>query len=99
MVKLSESVSGAIRQFSFWVANGSLGYPLLKDVDYRSILTQEPSALEMTYAIFANVLEMDNEGDVINAKAAEKRAAQYVLKYMTGAKVEPEFEDWEIELH
>lgn len=99
MAKLSESVSGAIRQFSFWVANGSLGYPLLKDVDYRSILTEEPSALEMTYAIFANVLEMNDKGEVTNAKVAEKRAAQYILGYMTGTPVEPPFEDWEIELY
>ncbi|MEP3890421.1 MAG: hypothetical protein ABJN69_08125 [Hellea sp.] len=99
MPKLSESVSGAIRQFSYWVANGTVGNPLLKDVDYRSILTEEPSALEAAYAIFANVLEFDDAGEVTNAKHAEKRAAQYILQYMTGTKATPPFEDWETELH
>ena len=99
MPKLSESVSGAIRQFSYWVANGTVGNPLLKDVDYRVILTQEPSALEAAYAIFANVLEFDDTGEVTNAKHAEKRAAQYILQYMTGTPADPPFEDWETELH
>lgn len=99
MPKLSESVSGAIRQFSYWVANGTVGHPLLKDVDYRSILTKEPSALEAAYAIFANVLEFDDEGEVTNAKHAEKRAAQYILQYMTGTQAKPPFEEWETELH
>ena len=99
MPKLSESVSGAIRQFSYWVANGTVGNPLLNDVDYRVILTQEPSALEAAYAIFANVLEFDDTGEVTNAKHAEKRAAQYILQYMTGTPADPPFEDWETELH
>ena len=99
MPKLSESVSGAIRQFSYWVGNGTVGNPILKDVDYRSILTQEPSALEAAFAIFANVLEFDEVGEVTNAKHAEKRAAQYILQYMTGTPADPPFEDWETELH
>jgi len=98
MPHLSHSVSGALRTFSYWVANRSVGQPLLDGVDYSCIFT-EPSALEQVFAIFANVLEFDETGQVINAKHAERRAAQYILQYVTGWQVEPPFEDWEVCLY
>ncbi len=100
MPKLHKSVSGAVRQFSYWIANRSVGHPLLEGIDYSCIF-EEPSALEQAYAIFANVLEVDGEGRVTNAKAAEKRAAQYIRQYVEGSKyvVEPPFESWEVALH
>lgn len=100
MKKLSHSFSGALRTFSFWIANGTVGLPLLENMDYASVLQEEPSALEMVYAIFANVIEMNDDGDVINAKHAEKRAAQWLRSYMDPTyEVSPPFEDWEVELH
>ena len=51
MAKLSQSTSSAIRTFSFWLANRTVGLPLLEGVDYSCIF-EEPSALEQTYAIF-----------------------------------------------
>lgn len=99
MPKLSHSVSGAVRLFSFWVANRTVGLPLLEGVDYSCIF-EEPSALEMTYAIFINVLELDEEGVVLNAKHAEHRAAQCIRSYVErGYVVEPPFEDWETSLY
>jgi len=98
MPRLSSSVSGAVRTFSFWIANGSVGLPLLEGIDYSCIF-REPSALEQTYAIFANVLELDEHGLVTNAKYAERRAAQFILQYVTGKAAEPPFEDWEVCLY
>lgn len=98
MPHLSHSFSGALRQFSFWIANGSVGHPLLEGIDYTCIFC-EPSALEQVYAIFANVIELDEGGEVTNARHAEQRAAQYILEYVTGRQVDPPFEDWEVELH
>ncbi|GGJ28204.1 DUF7677 family protein [Paenibacillus hunanensis] len=99
MQKLSPSFSGALRTFSFWIANGTVGMPLLKGIDYSCIF-EEPSALEQAYAIFANVIEMDNEGVVCNAKHAEMRAAQFIRSYVDeNYTVEPEFEGWEVALH
>ena len=98
MSHLSHSVSGAIRTFSFWIANRSVGHPLLDGVDYSCIF-KEPSALEQVYAIFVNVLEFSDTGQVMNAKYAERRAAQYILQYVAGKKVEPPFENWEVALH
>jgi hypothetical protein len=99
MARLSHSVSHAIRQFSFWLANGTAGLPLLEGVDYSCIFS-EPSALEQTYAIFANCLELDDDGAVLNAKLAERRAAQFIRSYVEPTyRVEPPFEDWEVHLH
>jgi hypothetical protein len=94
--KLSHGFSGAIRTFSYWVAAGSLGHPLLDDIDYRAVMQREPSLMERAYAIFANVIELDTNGHPINAKWAEHRAAQYVRGYCDQAYVvEPPFEEWE----
>jgi hypothetical protein len=99
MAKLSHSTSHAIRQFSFWLANRTVGLPLLDGIDYGCIFA-EPSALEQTYAIFTNVLELDAAGLVLNAKAAEHRAAQFIRSYVDrGYEVIPSFEDWEVALH
>lgn len=98
MKRVSPSLSGAVRLFSFWIANGTVGHPLLDEVDYTCIF-EEPSALEAAYAVFMNCLELDAEGNVLNAKAAERRAAQYILAYCTGQQPDPEFEQWELALY
>ena len=99
MPRLSPSTSAAIRRFSFWIANGPVGLPLLEGVDYGCIFA-EPSALEQAYAIFANVLELDAGGRVLNEKDAERRAAQFIRSYVDRTyRVEPPFEDWEVALH
>ena len=86
--------------FSYWVANGTLGHPLLDDIDYTWILSEEPSALEQVYAIFANVLEFDSTGQVINAKYAEQRAAQWLRHYINPTfDIIPPLADWEAALH
>ena len=98
--KLSHEFSGALRTFSFWIANGSAGYPLLENADYTQTMIEEPGMLEQAYAIFANVIEFDDKGVPINAKYAEYRAAQYIRGYCDpGYAVTPPFEFWEVELH
>jgi hypothetical protein len=98
LAKLSPQFSGALRTFSFWVANRTVGLPLLDGVDYSCIF-EEASALEAVYAIFANVIELDDDGNVLNAKWAERRAAQYILRYVKGVMPDPPLEDWETALH
>ncbi|TKD03047.1 DUF7677 family protein [Polyangium fumosum] len=54
----------------------------------------------MTYALFVNVLERDEESVVRNAKQPENRAAQCIRSYVDAAYVvEPPFEDWETNLY
>ena len=99
-LKISNSFSGALRQFSYWIANGTVGLPLLENIDYISVFREEPSLLEQVYAIFANNIEMDDDGLVINAKYAEKRAAQYIRQYCDSLYViDKPFEDWEVALY
>jgi hypothetical protein len=100
MTKVSRSVSGAVRRFSYWMANRSVGHPLLEGIDYSCVF-EEPSALEQAYAIFVNCLELNDRGEVVNARDAEMRAAQFIRSYVEGGAyaVEPPFQDWEVALH
>ena len=53
---LSPGFSGAIRQFAYWVANGTVGTPLVKGIDYWDDMRDSPSLMEQVFAIFTNVL-------------------------------------------
>lgn len=96
---LSGSSVGALRTFAYWIANGTVGLPALEGVDYWATMRAEPSLMEQVFAIFGNVLRVDEAGRVVNAKDAERRASAWLHQYMTGVLAEPPFEDWEVELH
>lgn len=98
-MKVSPEFSGALRTFAFFLASGS--HDMLEDVEYLDLFGEEPSAIEMVFAIFANVIEMDEEGQVLNCRYAQKRATDYLKWYIDSKKypVEPPFEEWETELH
>ena len=97
-MKLSNSFIGALRTFSYFMASGTQN--TLKGIDYISLYGEEPSAIEKVFAIYCNVIELDDNGIVLNAKYAEKRATDYLKQYCNpNFKVEPEYEDWETELH
>ncbi|URZ04289.1 DUF7677 family protein [Clostridium felsineum] len=99
MKKLSNSFSGVLRTFSFWIVNGTVGYPLLDGIDYSCIF-DEPSMMEQAYAIFANVIEMDDDGNVLNAKYAEKKATQFIRSYVDDDYIiEPPLKEWEVKLY
>jgi hypothetical protein len=59
-MRLSNSISGALRAFSYFMASGS--HYMLQGVNYSSLYGNEPSATEQTFAIFANVLECEEHG-------------------------------------
>lgn len=98
---LTPGASGAIRRFAGWLARGSLGHPMLEGIDYWAELRESPSQMEICFAIFANVLELDDEGQPTNEKHAERRAAAWLHLYCTGdlPPGEPPIEPWESELH
>lgn len=97
-MKLSESFSGALRTFAYFMASGT--HYMLEGVDYISLYGEEPSAIEQAFAIYVNVIELDENGQVLNAKYAEKRATDYIKWYCSSDYVvEPPFEDWERELY
>lgn len=73
---------------------------MLEDVEYLDLYGTEPSAIEMVFAVFANVIEVDDEGSVLNFTHAQKRATDYLRAYCNPSfKVEPRLEDWETELY
>ena len=97
---LSHEFSGAFRTFGFWLANGSVGNPLLEGIEYWDALRESPSLMEEAFAIFANVLEFDEAGVPVNAKYAEFRAAQTIRRWRDPSyEVVPPFEEWETALH
>lgn len=97
-LKLSPNFSGALRTFAYFMASGS--HYMLKDIDYMDLYGSEPGAIEMAFAIFANVIELDAEGNVLNFTYAQKRATDYLKSYCDADfEVIPPFEDWEIELY
>jgi len=97
-MKLSNSFSGALRTFAYFIASGT--HYQLEGVKYLDLFGEEPSAIERAFAIFANVIELDENGNVLNAKYAEKRAVDYIRSYCdSGFKVQPPYQDWEIALH
>jgi len=71
-MKLSNSFSGALRTFAYFMASGT--QYTLKGIDYLSLYGEEPSAIEQVFAIYVNVIELDENGHVLNAKLAEKQA-------------------------
>ena len=72
----------------------------LEGINYLELYGEEPSAIEQVFAIYANGLELDENGEVLNAKYAEKRATDYLRAYCDPSfVVTPPYEDWEIELY
>ncbi len=73
MKKLSPHIKAAIKQFSYWMAAGTLGRDsLLKDIareDYLFIF-DEPSACEAAFSIFMNNLELNGNEEVLNFREA-----------------------------
>jgi hypothetical protein len=98
MAKLSEDIRSCLREFAWSLANGSLD--MGEDLDYRHLLQQEPAFIENVFALWANVLEVDEKGRVINDGEARTRVEQYIRTWLDkDFKVDPPFESWEFELH
>lgn len=74
---------------------------MLEGIDYWDALRQSPSQMETCFAIFANVLQLDEQGDPVNEKHAERRAATWLFQYCTGKLPpgEPALEAWECALY
>jgi hypothetical protein len=98
VAQLPEDVRSALRFFAFYLTNGTLVMDLLEDFDYRPVIMAYGSGLEQVFAIFANVLDIDDAGLVTNYADAEYRAAQWIRRVCDRTyQVDPPF-DWELEL-
>jgi hypothetical protein len=93
-------LKAVVTRFVYDMCNGTLAYPLLEGIDYRSVLLAEPSSAEQLVATFLNLLDLNEEGQVTNADEARLRAEQYLRSYGDcDYSVEPPFQQWELELH
>lgn len=74
---------------------------MLEGVNYWDELRDSPSQMETCFAIFVNVLELDDAGNPTNEKHAEARAATWLYRYCIGELPpgQSEFEGWEVELY
>ncbi|NNH75270.1 hypothetical protein HLB23_36380 [Nocardia uniformis] len=74
---------------------------MLDGINYWDELKDSPSQMEICFAIFANVLELDDQGEPVNEKFAERRAALWLYKYCTGVLPPGEvaLQPWEVELY
>ena len=70
---------------------------MLDGINYWDELRDSPSQVEICFAIFAN----DEDGEHINAKYAERRAATFLYRYCNGELPpgEADLEPWECELY
>ena len=103
MARLSPNLSAEIRLFAFFLSNGSLSSfcedVLSNEFDFDRVLC-EPSILEQVFAVFANTLEIDENGKVLNIPHVYRRVSQYIRREFDQSYiVEPPFEAWETELH
>ena len=97
-MSLSNDFSGALRTFAYFLASGT--HYMLEGIDYLDLYGEEPSAIEMVFAIFANVIELDEDGRVLNFTYAQKRATDYLRSYCDPEfNVSPPYEEWEIALY
>jgi hypothetical protein len=102
---LSDDFVRSLRHFVFYYFNGTLNWvteekDILKDIDYRSILINEASLVEQAFAIYGNIIELDDQGKVLNDAYATTRAVKWIRFVCdNGYVVEPPFEGWEVELH
>lgn len=97
--KMHPEMRGALARFSLWIANGTVGYPILEGIDYTEML-REPSAMEMVYTVFTNNLELSDSGAPLNSRYCEERAAKWLRQYCDRAyKAEPAFAEFEYEGH
>ncbi len=108
ITRLSNDFKSALRHFAYYYTNGTLQFvigddKLLDGINYREDLKNEASLVEQAYAIFANNIEMDEYGKVLNLTHSMKRAAQWIRfacrEENDDYVVKPDFEDWEVELY
>ena len=74
---------------------------MLDGVDYWEELRESPSHMEICVAVFASVLGLDEQGEPVIEKHAERRAAAWLYRYRTGELPpgEPDIEPSECQLH
>jgi len=74
---------------------------MLEGINYWDELKDSPSQMETCFAIFANVLELDERGEPVNERFAERRAATWLYRYCMGGlpPAEADLQSWGRQLY
>ena len=99
---ITDDVWGKIHWFAYDLANGSLDRDIIDTTEYidHTGMFIYGYPLEQIFALWSNVLEIDENNKVTNEVAAKRRVAQYLRRWIDrDYVVEPPFENWETELH
>ena len=100
MARLPASVRAAVRDFAYALGNGTLDSTgLLRGIDYRPDFAKNSTELQLVFAVFTNVLQIDENGLITNAEEATRRAAAVVRHFhQPSFVVKPPLADWEVAL-
>jgi hypothetical protein len=89
----------AVRLFARELVRGYPSDDLLKDHDYQHYLWNAGSFVESFFAVFCNVLQIDEQNEPLNLEAAFQRTAQFIRHTIDSQyQPQPAFADWEVEL-
>ena len=102
-MNIPTSVRSQLRFFAYFLGNRTLCASVLPIGDPKfdySCIFDDASAMEATFAIWANTIDHDASGEVTNGDYAMLRAAQYIRSYIDPDYiVDPPFSYREQELH
>lgn len=98
-VVTNNQVTNCIVTFVYHFIEGALDTSVFNVAEYKSALFEGGSFFEGVISVFLNVIEVDTNENVRNISRAERRAQQFARQWVDrDFKVEPPFEDWEVEL-
>ena len=69
-MRLSESFKSALRFFTYYYFNNTLGFvsgvSKLSSINYLEEMNQMPSSVTTVFAVFSNTIKINQEGEVLN---------------------------------
>jgi|HigsolmetaAR201D_1030396.scaffolds.fasta_scaffold02679_9 hypothetical protein len=105
MQRIPQEIRNAIRLGAFYLGNGTLLpqegniLPDWDSDDYCDMLTEQPELMESFFAVFCNVLQIDEQNRVLNLDDAMRRTAEFI-RQSVDQSYQPTvpFAEWELEL-
>lgn len=68
--------------FRRMVTRGSVGHPAVEGIDYWDAAAESPYQLEICFAIFANVVELDDQGGPVQREARRAPCRHVALQVL-----------------
>jgi len=88
-----------LKRFVLAIANENFHNDLLGEAYFSSMVEQGSNFLESVFAVWGNVIRLNEQGETINTQQLELRVAQWIKSYLDESyQPYPVFEAWEYEL-